>query len=139
METERDLVTRASELPLHPQDEIECRRCDVHCDKVVYPAACIARSCPFVYAYREFGHTYMGCLQKVFKAEIDVELFREAELTRHGFGGVKMTGMPLPQCRTTVERAYDGYDEAFDCVNPGFFEKPVPHEHESAFDLRDNL
>ena len=33
-------------LPLHPQDEAECRRCAVHCEKVVYPAACLARSCP---------------------------------------------------------------------------------------------
>ena len=38
-------------LPLHPQDEVECRGCPVHCDKVVYPAACLERSCPFVYAY----------------------------------------------------------------------------------------
>ena len=57
----RSTATERS-LPLHPQDEIECRRCGVHCDKVVYPAACIERSCPFVYAYKEFGHTYMGCL-----------------------------------------------------------------------------
>ena len=61
-------------LPLHPQDEVECRRCAVHCEKVVYPAACLERSCPFVYAYEEHGHTYMGCLQKVFEAEIDVEM-----------------------------------------------------------------
>src|ERR1044072_3063326 len=61
-------------LPLHPQDEVECRGCAVHCEKVVYPAACLERSCPFVYAYEEHGHTYMGCLQKVFEAEIDVEM-----------------------------------------------------------------
>src|SRR5205085_10853135 len=42
-----------SDLPLHPQDEVECRRCAVHCDKVVYPSTCLARSCPFVYAYEE--------------------------------------------------------------------------------------
>ena len=51
----------------------------------------------------------MGCMNKVFRGEIDVELFEQAERTRHGFGGVKMTGLPLPQCRATVERAYDGY------------------------------
>ncbi len=42
----------------------------------------------------------MGCMNKVFRGEIDVELFEQAERTRHGFGGVKMTGLPLPQCRT---------------------------------------
>ncbi len=41
----------------------------------------------------------MGCMNKVFRGEIDVELFEQAERTRHGFGGVKMTGLPLPQCR----------------------------------------
>ena len=61
-------------LPLHPQDEAECRLCEVHCEKVVYPAACLGRSCPFVYAYEQHGHTYMGCLQKVYEAEIDVDL-----------------------------------------------------------------
>ena len=66
----------------------------------------------------------MGCMNKVFRGEIDLELFEQAERTRHGFGGVKMTGVPLPQCRTTVERAYDGCGEPFDCVNPRFFRKP---------------
>jgi hypothetical protein len=79
----------------------------------------------------------MGCVNKVFRVEIDMAVFNEAERTRHGFGGVKMTGLPLPICRTSVERAYDGYGEAFDCVNPGFFDDPAP-EAES-FDIRDRL
>ena len=79
----------------------------------------------------------MGCMNKVFRAEIDVDAFEEAQRTRHGFGGVKMTGMPIPQCRTSVERAYDGDGDPFDCVNPGFFEKPEPLDFDSAFDLRD--
>ena len=41
-------LSAAKSLPLHPQDEVECRRCGVHCDKIVYPAACIDRACPFV-------------------------------------------------------------------------------------------
>ena len=41
----------------------------------------------------------MGCMNKVFRAEIDVEAFEAAQRTRHGFGGVKMTGLPLPQCQ----------------------------------------
>jgi hypothetical protein len=50
-----------------------------------------------------------------------------------------MTGIPLPQCRSSVERAYDGYTEAFDCVNPGFFTKPTAADVDEAFDLRDKL
>jgi hypothetical protein len=74
-------------------------------------------------------------MHKVFRGEIDVELFEQAERTRHGFGGVKMSGRPLPQCRCTVERAYHGYGEPFDCVNPQFFAKPAVEN----FDLRDVL
>jgi hypothetical protein len=36
-----------------------------------------------------------------------------------------------------VERAYDGYTEAFECVNPGFFKKPEVDDVDAAFDVRD--
>ena len=57
----------ATELPLRPQDELECRRCEVHCDKVVYPSACVDRACPFLYAFEEFGHTLPSVLSYPFK------------------------------------------------------------------------
>ena len=79
----------------------------------------------------------MGCIHKVFRGEIDVAVFKEQERTRHGFGGVKMTGTPLPQCRLSVERAYDGSGQAFDCVNPSFFDPPETMQ--ASFDLRDHL
>ena len=105
---------------------------------MVHPAGCIASGCAYLYLYddEESGRRFMGCMQKVFKGEIDVELFEQAQRTRHGYGGVKTSGLPLPRCRTTVERAYDGHSEAFDCVNPSFFAKPVT---EDEFDLRDAL
>ena len=101
----------------------------------------MAAGCRYLYLYddEETGARYMGCMNKVFRVEIDMAVFNEAERTRHGFGGVKMTGLPLPQCRSSVERAYDGYTEAFDCVNPGFFTKPVVDDLDAAFDLRDEL
>jgi hypothetical protein len=73
MRTSEQAAARPSKLPLRPQDEVECRRCEVHCDKVVYPAACAENGCPFLYAYEEFGHTYVGCMQKVFEVEIDLD------------------------------------------------------------------
>ena len=124
METRTTAATE-SPLPLRPQDEIECRHCDVHCDKVVYPAACLARACPFVYAYEEFGHTYMGCMQKVFQVEIDLDLLKAAERGRTGFGAVKAKGQPLPMCKVEVESCYESRTDDLGCRNPEFFELPV--------------
>ena len=127
-----------STLPARTQEAHECRQCCAFCDRVVHPAGCIASGCPYLYLYDDerSGRRYMGCLHKVFRGEIDVEMFEQAQRTRHGFGSVKMTGLPLPQCRTSVERAYDGHGEPFECVNPGFFKKP---EVADTFDLRDVL
>src|SRR5437868_10354051 len=83
-------------LTLRPQDDVECRACGVHCDKVVYPSACIERSCPFVYAYEEHGHTFMGCMQRVYEVEIDLARVRAADARRAGFGAVKAMRTPLP-------------------------------------------
>jgi hypothetical protein len=119
--------TAAKSLPLRPQDEVECRRCGVHCDKIVYPAACIDRACPFVYAYEEFGHTYIGCMQKVYEVEIDLELLRAAERTHSGFGAVRSVRRPLPMCRVEIEECYDVERSGeLGCVNPEFHELPAP-------------
>ena len=95
------------ELPLRPQDETECRRCGVHCDKVVYPAACVRRSCPFVYAYEEWGHTYIGCMQKVYDVEIDLDALEEAQ-----------------KRKAEVATCYEHRADELGCFNPEFFELP---------------
>src|SRR6266516_1689510 len=64
-QTQRLAAVTVTELPLRPQDELECRRCEVRCDKVVYPSACVERACPFLYAYEEFVHTYIGGMHRV--------------------------------------------------------------------------
>jgi hypothetical protein len=113
------------QLPLHPQQEVECRRCDVHCDKVVFPAACLERACPFVYAFEEFGRTYVGCMQKVFEVEIDLHLLERAERGRLGFGAVKARRQPLPMCDAAVSSCYEAKADPLGCVNPEFFELPL--------------
>jgi hypothetical protein len=117
----------------------ECRQCCAFCDRLVHPAGCIEAGCPYLYLYDDehTGKRFMGCMNKVFRGEIDVEVFQEAQRTRHGYGGVKMTGLPLPQCRFSVEKAYDGNGHAFECVNPRFFD--TPEGDPFAFDLRDAL
>ena len=124
MEIREQAAAQPTELPLRPQDEVECRRCGVHCDKVVYPAACVERGCPFSYSYEEFGHTYMGCLMKVFAVEIDFDLLRAAE-SRGGFGAVRATSPALPMCRVEVEGCYESREDELGCVNPEFHELPV--------------
>ena len=118
----------------------ECRRCSTFCDRVIAPSACVAQDCPFLYAYDDplSGRRYMGCVQKVFATEIDVELFREAERTRAGFGTVRLAGYPLARCAFEVEQAREGREER--CVNPRFFDWPdAGRDAIRAFDLRDGL
>lgn len=124
----------------YANEQHECRQCCGFCDRLVYPSGCAAAGCQYLYLYddEDTGHRFMGCMHKVFKGEIDVSVFEDAERTRHGYGGVKMSGQPLPQCRTTVERAYDGRGQAFECINRGFFDAPETREPET-FDLRDHL
>ena len=114
-----------AELPLHPQDEVECRRCEVHCDKVVYPGACVERSCPFLYAYEDHGHTFVGCMQKVFDVEIDLDLLRAAEGDPGGFGGIRASRGPLPMCRVEVDPCYAAREDELGCINPEFYEVPA--------------
>lgn len=120
----------------------ECRQCRAFCDKLVDPAGCLEMGCRYLYTYEDArtGGRYMGCMNKVFAAEIDFDLFLIAERAREGFGGIKMTGDPLPHCQFTVERAYEGDGPAYECVNKRFFDAPDDH-HEAirAFDLRNTL
>ena len=125
MQIREQAAAPSSELPLRPQDEVECRRCGVHCDKVVYPGACVERGCSFAYSYEEFGHTYMGCLMKVYEVEIDLDLLQQAESRRDGFGAVRATAPPLPMCQVEVEGCYESRTDERGCVNPEFHELPV--------------
>lgn len=112
-------------IPLRVQDEVECRHCHVHCEKVVHPGACLRMGCPFLYSYEAWGHTYVGCLQKVFDVEIDLELLQRAERGRTGFGAVRARRAPLPVCVTEVLATYPHHADALGCRNPEFHELPA--------------
>src|SRR3954454_445533 len=101
----------------------------------------MAAGCKYLYFYddEDSGARYMGCLNKVFDVEIDVEVFGEAERTRHGYGGVKLTGRPIPVCRVTVEQAYEGHGDAFQCVKLAFFTAAVDVDAAAALALRFSL
>ncbi len=119
----------------------ECRRCGAFCDKLIEPRGCIELGCPQLYSYVDHftGNRYMGCLRKVFRAEVDVEMFELAERSG-GYGGLKLSRQPLPQCQFTVETAYDGQGQDFACVNPRFFDcSEAGPDGFRAFDLRNAL
>lgn len=113
----------------------ECRQCRTFCDKLIEPRDCLAMRCSYMWSYIDgpTGQRYMGCMRRVFKGEINVEAFERAERVEGGYGGIKMTGRPLPQCQFRVEPAYEGEGPAYACKNPGFFSL------EPDFDLRDGL
>src|SRR5260221_14319084 len=92
----------------------ECRQCRSFCDKMVEPRGCIELGCRYLYSYvdRLNSEQYVGCMQEVFGAEGSLS----AVLEPGGFGGVKMTGEPPPHCQFSVERAYEGSRESYDCV-----------------------
>src|SRR5246127_5923869 len=111
-------TTAAPALPLRPQDEMECRRCGVHCDKVVHPGACLSRACPFVYSYEAWGHTYVGCMQKIYDVEIALDMLRAAERRQAGFGAIRAVRQPLPMCKAEVENTYASRSDEAGCLNP---------------------
>jgi hypothetical protein len=119
----------------------ECRECRSFCDKLVDPSGCLEMGCRYLYTYEDArtGARFMGCINKVFNAEIDLDMFLLAEQAG-GYGGIKMTGQPLPQCQFSVEKAYEGEGPAYECVNKRFFDATDQHPDAiQAFDLRNSL
>jgi hypothetical protein len=103
---------------------------------MVEPRGCVELGCRYLYSYvdRFSGEQYVGCMQEVFGAEVELS----AVLEPGGFGGVKMTGEPLPHCQFSVEQAYEGSGESYGCVNRRFFDcSDGGAEGLRAFDLRD--
>ena len=88
------------------EELLECTECSAQCEKVVYPAACLSMNCRFLYAFKEDGDTFFGCIEKVFPHEIDLRMFEDIERGKGGFGVVKVVRTPLPQCSVAVQSCY---------------------------------
>jgi hypothetical protein len=113
----------------------ECRQCTAFCDKVIDPGSCMAAGCPYLYAYDDqpSGKRFVGCLHKVFRAEVDVALLESARRSGRPFGGLRVTGAPLRHCATAIVAAFERRGH---CVNPEFW-AAEGEGASSAFDLRD--
>jgi len=61
---------------------------------MVEPRGCVELGCRYLYSYVDMltGTQFVGCMQKVFGGEVDLE----SVLAPGGFGGIKMTGQAMP-------------------------------------------
>jgi hypothetical protein len=131
---------------------LECRECEVICERVVHPWHCLRSGCEYVYAFEDDDTMYFGCLWKVFPGEFNMAVFADApggaeqdaatagsggtakrgRLARKGqrrrtvkasdpYGAVRITRPPRPQCKVSIEQAYDGMSANTNCCNPVFF------------------
>lgn len=103
---------------------LECRECEVICERVVCPWQCLKDGRTCIYAFEEEGITYFGCLHKVFAPEFDLSAFNADGEGRGGksdpYGAVRVARMPRAQCPVSIERAYRVECLEGCCVNPAF-------------------
>ncbi len=133
------------------RQRLECRECEVICERVVYPWHCLRSGCDCVYSYEDQDTMYFGCLHKVFAPELDLAAFSEdrgsaavegpalgmtrkhvlsARTSRRGrtksmdpYGPIRVVRTPRHQCLVRVEQAYDPVS-SHNCSNPTFFHHP---------------
>lgn len=103
-----------------------CRRCPVRCEKIVYPAGCLASECPRLYAYLEGERTFVGCLDRIFGVEIDLDAFHRIEALASAFGALRANHEPHAFCPTDVDTAFE-HRATGACVNPDFLLSATRH------------
>ena len=115
---------------------LECRECEVICERVVSPWHCLRSGCAYVYAYEDSDTTYFGCLHKVFAPELDLAAFDGLPPREQGdalrkwrgsdpYGALRAVRSPLPHCSVTIEQAYASEVGRGGCCNPTFFHYPA--------------
>jgi hypothetical protein len=89
---------------------------------VIEPVGCLG--CDRLYAYDATdGRRWVGCLERVFEAEIDLKSLEEASATEGRFGALRCSRPPLAVCRAAVEQAYPLRRPLIGCVRPEFAER----------------
>jgi hypothetical protein len=108
---------------------LECRECEVICERVVSPWQCLKAKCPYVYSYQDEETTCFGCLHKVFVPELDLAAFSDDQAPggrgKDPYGPIRVSRLPRPECRVTIEQAYETHAGGESCCNPTFFHEPV--------------
>lgn len=112
---------------------LECRECEVICERVVSPWYCLKSSCPYVYVFDDGETRYFGCLHKVFDPELDILAFEASAPGRRAsdpYGSLRVARSPRPECRVSIEHAYHPPAGQAGCCNPTFFHHPDAPECE---------
>ena len=108
---------------------LECRECEVICERVVSPWQCLKSNCESIYAFEDEETTYFGCLHKVFSPELDLSAFLNAKgrpgQRRDPYGLIRVAHAPRPRCPVTIEQAYSSPSAVGGCCNPTFFQHPA--------------
>ena len=106
---------------------LECRECEVICERVVSPQSCLDSGCSAVYVYEDGDTKMFGCLHKVFLPELDLAVFAQRTGRARGpdgYGAVRLNRTPRRQCKITVEQGYPAAAATASCTNPTFFHLP---------------
>ena len=81
---------------------LECRECEVICERVISPQHCLDSGCSSVYVYEDDDTKMFGCLHKVFSSELDLAAFsqrpgRRSRLRHLGRVAVESRAAPAVQ------------------------------------------
>lgn len=112
---------------------LECRECEVICERVVSPWHCLRNSCRYVYVFEDVETSYFGCLHKIFTPELDLAAFEQKPKPGRGsdpYGSIRVARSPRAECPVTIEQAYAGAEGQWSCCNPTFFHHPASSEKE---------
>ncbi len=85
----------------------------------MYPAHCVATECPRMYAHDNDGVRWIGCIDGVFTAEVDLRRLQEQEATHPGFGALRAEGAPNGRCKAAIDPTFPHRDEGC-CTEQAF-------------------
>jgi hypothetical protein len=107
---------------------LECRECEVICERVISPQHCLDSGCSSVYVYEDDDTKMFGCIHKVFAPELDLAAFAQRTGRTRGsdaYGTVRLNRPSRRQCKVTVEQGYPAAAATASCINPTFFHHPT--------------
>jgi len=72
-----------------------------------------------MYAHDADGVRWIGCIDGVFTAEVDLRRLQEQEATHPGFGALRAEGAPNGRCKAAIDPTFPHRDEGC-CTEQAF-------------------